>query len=615
MEKPSASQFQGIRKDSLDNNASASLALLSSQMSQLTNVLSQLITGSNYNPTRHGSIGIVSNLLSQTKFAEALGINNPTQQINAAKDITGMLYGYNNNPASQLNQIRTVQNLNNYAQYSRENQRNNVYRVDEMTQAAIAKQLVASGTLSSADMDTLGQKGSKATSAMDGASKVVKVSQKILGMGDDLEQIMGTAQAVAGTNNFEKAADTYLSFVKGMVDAGLSLAERQSAITTTMHMAKQIQSKTGVSMQQAAATARTAMSGAIVGAKEARLNGIENYDTVAAANNLAAMQLEAEQTEDGQAKLVATRTIMENDSLTKEQKQALLKQVRSGSPQQIEALMQSNGMADSYASGRRISAMDPSWARDVLDKETLEEMDITADEVGKTYTAEQMEEFFKHNVAQVGKSGPEYDSAMKVKEAMRTGDWSKVSTKDLDRSRKYLTKEGRDVAIAQRSAFANKSQKDLASIESLLQEGSQFHGSLSQESMEQALESSGVGKYLDKDAIIKTSTEEKDQIALWKKANNLSSDEEAEKQYKDFQKQMKEQKIQGDVSVRTESGLLTFDAKTQQIKSHTDEKKYKEALKKKQEADAKEDPVGAILVMIKDILEKWDNTRKDKGNG
>lgn len=614
MQIPTTSKLQSTNKEAADSNAA--LSLLAAQMSQLTNVLSQLIAGSNYNPIQHGSIGVISNLLSQTKFAQMLGINNPMQQINSAKDITGMLYGYNNNPAAQLNQIRTVQNLNNYAQYSRENQKNNVYRVNEMTQAAIAKQLVANGTLQQSDMDSLGVKDSKATKAMDGASKVVAVSQKILGMGDDLEQIMGTAQAISGTNNFEKAADTYLSFVKGMVDAGMSLAERQTAITATMHMTKQIQAKTGVSAQQASATARRAISGALIGEKFAKLNGIENYDPTTAANNLASLQLEAEQTEDGQAKLVATRTIMENDSLSKEKKQELLKQIRSGSVSDIESLMQSNGMADSYASGRRISAMDPTWVRDVLDKETKAEMDITADNVGGTYTAEQMDKFFQQNVDQIGKSGPEYDSAMKIRAAMASGDWSGITNKDLDRSRKYLTKEGRDVAIAQKQALETRNQENLSSLEGLLSEGSQYQSSVSQESMEQILESSGLNKFVDNDIIKKADQDEQKQIALYKNALGITSDKEAEKQYKEYQKhllqQSKEGKINGDTSIKTEKGILTWDAKTGTIKQHTDDKKYQEAMKKQQEATMKEDPIGSILLAIKDLLSKWDSNIKDK---
>ena len=607
----SVGEVQSTNKQMADANTA--LMTLAVSGNQIVNLLTQLITGSNYNPQQHGSIGALGSLIAQTSFAQMLGVDNPMHRINAAQEISGLLYGYDNDPARKIHQLRTMQSLNDYNTYSEAQGKTNIYRTDRMTQASIARYLVANGDITQNDIGSLGQAGADATRNLEAGEKVVSIAQKVLKMGDDISAIMDTAKAIAGTNDFEQAAKTFTDYISGLVQSGMSLAERQKAISMTMRMTQNLRAS-GMSTTHAAAISRNAVGGASIGALEARRAGIQNYDTVAAANNAANLQLEAEQTTEGMSKLAATRTIMEATGLSDAQRKALLAQVKNSSPEQIAALMRQNGLSKSFDSMMTHARMDKNYLRDVTDKDTLDAMDDMADLVGRQYSDEQMEKFFKDNVAAVGASKDHLESAEKVKAAMKSGDWSSITAKDMDRARHYLTKEGRDVAIAQRNALKARQEKNLQkgmeAIAGMIGDGAQFDSSVTLGPAEDILKEQGLKGVKVLDATKMSDTEK---IFSFMDTMGITDINEAMTVMEEQKKLIQKSGVKGDVTIQGKNGLVTMD-KEGNFKSVTDEKSYKAAKDKKMKDAAENDPIGAILLAIKKLIEDFVNkTNSESG--
>ena len=437
--------IQNTVKEGHDSNAA--LMQLAAVGNQLVNLLTRLITGLNYNPQQHGTMGVVGSLIAQTKFAQMLGIDNPMHRVNVAKDISGMLYGYDNDPARKIHQIRVMESLNDYNAYSEAQGNKNIYRTDRMTQEAIAHYLTANGDITPNNIEGLGQKDSKVTKAMSIGEKVVSIGQKVMGMGDDVEAIMNTAKAVAGTNDFSTAADTFVDYISKLIQSGMSLSERMNALAMTTRMTKNLQSQTGMSASEAASISRESVGNATTGAVQARRLGIQNYDTVQVANNLANLQKEANTDPEGLAKLAATRAIIQSDK-SEGEKQKLLEKVRSGDINSIKQLMQSSGLSDSFSVQQARAESDPNYLMNIRDADTLKEMQKTAKSNLDTIIKSKSDKFYKDNVNFLGMSKTEKAVADKVKAAMDSGKgWDKITSKDLDIASAYLTDDAINLAI------------------------------------------------------------------------------------------------------------------------------------------------------------------------
>ena len=598
MPTPSATDIQANNKATLDSTAA--MMKLSMGLNQLANLLSQLITGSNYSPTQHGTIGALSYLGAQTSFAQMLGVDNPVQRINAAKDISGMTYGYANDPAAILHQSRTLKNLNAYASVKQQQGKSDPYQISQMQQAAAARYLVASGNLSEKEMANLGDQNSSGFKKMDSAAKIISVSQKVMGFGDDLEAIMGTAQAISGSNNFEQAADTYIKFIEGLVASGMSLAERQQTVAMTMKMASSIQAKTGYSASGSASIARNAVGGASVAAINARRKGITDFDVKQTANDLAALELEADQTDEGQSKLVAARVIAQS-GLSKDKQKALLEQVKSGSPQEVENIMKANGLSESYNIGRKTAANDPSWLRSANDKDTQDAINDVGNANAGKYINKSFESYFQQQVAEHGTTSPEYKAAMKVREALNSGNWDGIDTKILDQATPYIGTRGRNAIMGQKGKIElQQKQGSLKNINAIMKEGSQFSSSLVEGDITTALTAEGLD---GKDIVKDVAKDEKSQLKAFQDAFGIKDAKEAEVQHKKWKDAIQKEGLKGPTSVKGAEGMVTFDEKGNITKA-TDNKKYQEAKQKQMEAKQKEDPIGNILLAIKDLIDK-----------
>ena len=596
-----------------DVNAAATLGMQAMMFNPLVNVLTQLFSGVNFNPAQHGTLGTIGYLASQTNIAQMLGIDNPAHHISTVREITGALYGYNNNPEQAAHQIRISQALNNFERYIKNQGDSNIYATDRMTRASIAKYLVENGDIR--DMADMGRFASSSTMEMDAAEQAIKITQKIVKLGKNVKDQMDLVKSIGGTNDFDQAADTYIKYIQGLVQSGMSLAERQATITNTIRMTEALRSQ-GLSYTHAASISRMAVGGAFMGARVARQAGIENYDNVTAANNLAAIQLEAENTAEGQSKLVAARTIQESDTLSDDQKKALITQVKNSTPEQIASLMKQNGLSAAFDAGMRLSRINPAWLRNTTDKETTEVMEDMAMHVGQTFNNKQIEKFFNHNVREIGKSPEDLAAAKIVREAMASGDWSKVTNRVWDKASKYITQEGRDVVIAQRSALRARQEKflneGLENVQGMISEGSQWKPEMMALSLDEMLQEEGLtGVKMEK-----VDADEISQILAFGEmtgqigSNTFANPEEYTKfegdmasQIKAIRERIKKSKVKGPVVAKVGEGYLQFDEQGN-ITGKLSKEEYEKARDKKTRESLEKDPMGSTLLKIFDLLKE-----------
>lgn len=214
--------------------------MLSLGGSLLSNLISQLFYGSNYNPATQATVGVIGNLVGSSLLGSALGADNPLVTQHAIRSLSNYYSGPIQGHYLQ-NMIMFGRALSNYNQYNTEVNARSPFQLTQTESSALAYHM--RGFFSSEDWKNLAlsdtneeRSNQNITRIMDKASAVVSTAKKVLNMGDNLAEILNTANAFGGTNDVEANFNRFLRKNAEMINAGLDIDERQSVIKSGIQM-------------------------------------------------------------------------------------------------------------------------------------------------------------------------------------------------------------------------------------------------------------------------------------------------------------------------------------------------------------------------------------------
>ena len=208
--------------------------------SSLTNLIAQLFYGSNYNPATQSTVGVIGNLVGSSLLGSALSTDNPLVTQHAIRSLSNYYSGPIQGHYLQ-NMIMYGRALSNYNQYNTEVNARSPFQLTQTESSALAYHM--RGFFNSEDWKSLAtadtneeRSNQNITRIMDKASAVVSTAKKVLNMGDNLAEILSTANAFGGTNDVEANFNRFLRKNAEMINAGLDIDERQSVIKSGIQM-------------------------------------------------------------------------------------------------------------------------------------------------------------------------------------------------------------------------------------------------------------------------------------------------------------------------------------------------------------------------------------------
>ena len=253
--------------------------------SSLTNLIAQLFFGSNYNPATQSTVGVIGNLVGSSLLGSALSTDNPLVTQHAIRSLSNYYSGPIQGHYLQ-NMIMYGRALSNYNQYNTEVNARSPFQLTQTESSALAYHM--RGFFNSEDWKSLAtadtneeRSNQNITRIMDKASAVVSTAKKVLNMGDNLAEILSTANAFGGTNDVEANFNRFLRKNAEMINAGLDIDERQSVIKSGIQMNMAYRQR-GFSATSAAMIADKSTSAMITAANLSR-EGV-NIDINRAAN-------------------------------------------------------------------------------------------------------------------------------------------------------------------------------------------------------------------------------------------------------------------------------------------------------------------------------------------
>lgn len=253
--------------------------------SGLANIFSQLFYGSNYNPATQTTIGVIGNLVGSSLLGSMFNADNPLVTQQAIRSLSNYYNGPTQGHYLQ-NMIMFGKALSNYNQYNTEVNARSPFQLTQTESSALAHHM--RGFFSSEDWKSLAtadtneeRSNQNITRIMDKASAVVTTAKKVLNMGDNLAEILNTANAFGGTNDIESNFNRFLRKNAEMINAGLDIDERQSVIKSGIQMNMAYRQR-GFSATSAAMIADKATS-AMINATNLSREGF-NIDVNRAAN-------------------------------------------------------------------------------------------------------------------------------------------------------------------------------------------------------------------------------------------------------------------------------------------------------------------------------------------
>lgn len=346
--------------------------------SNLANFATQAFYGTNYNPSVHGTIGTVTNLIGSSILGQTLGMDNPRVAEMANRRLADYYFG-----AAKGHYMQNISLIGNamakYNRYNAELNKNNVFQLTQTESSAAMYHMrnfynqrdfieLSNARTTTEISDT------KIAQVQDKVAQVITSAKKVLGMGDDIAAILNTANVIGGTSNIETNFNRFLNKTAQLVQGGLSLEERQAVIQNSMEM-NMAYRRRGFGPGAAAMIANASSSAYITAAKLQR-SGVQ-IDSTELANNIAeksAIYL-GSQTLNLQYALSAGESIQD-----KGQKKAYLDAIRSAGndSSQLNAIVNRFGLGKEYEQRRVRYALDSksiiaglsSEAQDVLNENT-----------------------------------------------------------------------------------------------------------------------------------------------------------------------------------------------------------------------------------------------------
>lgn len=346
--------------------------------SNLANFATQAFYGTNYNPSVHGTIGTITNLIGSSILGQTLGMDNPRVSETANRRLADYYFG-----AARGHYMQNIALIGNamakYNRYNAEINKNNLFQLTQTESSAAMYHLRNFYTQSdfaelSNARTTEEISDTKIAQVQDKVAQVITSAKKVLGMGDDIAAILNTANVIGGTSNIETNFNRFLNKTAQLVQGGLSLEERQAVIQNSMEM-NMAYRRRGFGAAAASMIADASSSAYITAAKLQR-SGVQ-IDSTDLANNIAeksAIYL-GSQTLNLQYALSAGESIQD-----KGQKQAYLDAIRNAGndPSKLNAIVNRFGLGREYEQRRIRYALDSksivaglsSEAQDVLKENT-----------------------------------------------------------------------------------------------------------------------------------------------------------------------------------------------------------------------------------------------------
>lgn len=356
------------------DSANMVVNMLSLGGSLLTNLIAQLFYGSNYNPATQATVGVIGNLVGSSLLGSALGADNPLVTQHAIRSLSNYYSGPTQGHYLQ-NMIMFGRALSNYNQYNTEVNARSPFQLTQTEASALAYHM--RGFFSSEDWKNLAlsdtneeRSNQNITRIMDKASAVVSTAKKVLNMGDNLAEILNTANAFGGTNDVEANFNRFLRKNAEMINAGLDIDERQSVIKSGIQMNMAYRQR-GFSATSAAMIADKATSAMITATSLSR-EGV-NIDINRAANvaaERAAIFLDA-QSNELQLALVAGG-VLDGDRRNEFRRQ--LKEA-GNDPSKIHSVVSNFGLMKEMNAMRIRYANDPHAKTRVLSGEDQDVLD------------------------------------------------------------------------------------------------------------------------------------------------------------------------------------------------------------------------------------------------
>lgn len=326
--------------------------------SNLANFATQAFYGTNYNPSVHGTIGTITNLIGSSILGQTLGMDNPRVSETANRRLSDYYFG-----AARGHYMQNIALIGNamakYNRYNAEINKNNVFQLTQTESSAAMYHLRNFYTQSdfaelSNARTTEEISDTKIAQVQDKVAQVITSAKKVLGMGDDIAAILNTANVIGGTSNIETNFNKFLNKTAQLVQGGLSLGERQAVMQNSTEMIMAYRRR-GFGAAAASMIADASSSAYITAAKLQR-SGVQ-IDSTDLANNLAeksAIYLDS-QTLNLQYALSAGESIQD-----KGKKQAYLNAIRraGNDPAKLNAIVNRFGLGGEYEQRRTRYALD-----------------------------------------------------------------------------------------------------------------------------------------------------------------------------------------------------------------------------------------------------------------
>lgn len=288
----------------------------------LTNLL--IGNGEKFDPIKHQNIALAVDVLGMTKLGQAMGMENPMLQQNIMRG--WMEYSSSGLIASSQDQL----NWHKSAETSRkmmeilEGDRNFAYRgnVRPGDMLQIQDWLLRTQNISYDEMtagpsagETLLNPQSNLTRKVSAATKAVFYGKNLLGMGEDVINILNTVGTLGGGSNFEASFERFQKQVDAALSNGIKVVEMQDAMQKSMAKIQTLTS-TGMDATTAAGIVFPAVMSATILKHQANLKGM-NFDAEDASNRVITAHALMGQTEEG---LMAKSVISTVENLASEDK-------------------------------------------------------------------------------------------------------------------------------------------------------------------------------------------------------------------------------------------------------------------------------------------------------
>ena len=308
-------QFQNIREAEIEQAVYNALRRFAPGGS--SNLFAQTMTSifgqGQYNPATMSNLSLVSDIVAMTKLGQMLGMDNPMMQQNIMRgwmdmSATGLM-------TSKETQYKWLE----YAETARDigakldadskfafrgnvsagdiwNIQDWLLKTQNITFDQMGKGPLKDETFSNAQSDLM-----KKTAA---ATKAVFYGKNLLGMGDDINNILNVTATLGGGVDIEASVDRFVKQVDAALNSGLKIMEMQDAMSKSMTKIQSLIS-TGMDADTAASIVFPASMSAAVLRHRANLEG-KRFDAEDASNRLIQAQALTSQTESGRfAKAVA----------------------------------------------------------------------------------------------------------------------------------------------------------------------------------------------------------------------------------------------------------------------------------------------------------------------